>query len=212
MIRVLLADDHTLVREVLANSLRGAGDCVVVAQAGDGLAAIEQALAKRPDVAVVDLSMPRLNGVEVIRRLAHDLPRTRVLVVTMHEEDEYVVHAVRAGAAGYLVKHSPACELINAVRALAAGGVYFGADASKVLAEHIHHPSAFNEDPYGTLSPREREVFHLMVDGRTTKEIAHGLDISPKTAEHHRSHVLDKLCVRNSTEVVRYAQRKRLIQ
>ena len=211
MIRILLADDHTLVRESLAGALRAAGDCVIVAQAADGVEAIEQAIALRPDVAIVDLSMPRLNGVEVVRRLAHDLPRTRVLVLTMHEEEEYVVHVVRAGAAGYLVKHAATSELLSAVRALAAGGVYFGPYAAKVLAEQVHHPGTLNEDPYGTLSAREREVFHLVVEGLTTKEIARRLEISPKTAENHRGRVLDKLSVRNSAELVRYAQRKRLI-
>lgn len=211
MIRVLLADDHTLVRESLAAVLRAAGDCLIVAEASDGVSAIEKALELRPDVAIVDLSMPGLNGVEVVRRLGAELPRTRVLVLTMHEEEEYVVHVVRAGAAGYLVKHAATSELLQAVRSLAQGGVYFGPYAARVLAEQVHHPTQISDDPYGALSAREREVFHLIVEGLTTKEIAKRLDISPKTAENHRGRILDKLGARNSAELVRYASRKRLI-
>lgn len=211
MIRVLLADDHTLVRESLAAVLRASGDCLIVAEASDGVEAIDKALELRPDVAIVDLSMPRLNGIEVVRRLGAELPRTRVLVLTMHEEEEYVVHVVRAGAAGYLVKHAATSELLGAVRALAAGGVYFGPHASKVLAQQVHRPQAVSDDPYGALSSREREVFHLIVDGLTTKEIAKRLDISPKTAENHRGRILEKLGARNSAELVRYAAKKRLI-
>lgn len=211
MIRILLADDHTLVRESLAAVLRAAGDCIIVAEASDGVTAIEKALELRPDVAVVDLSMPGVNGVEVVRRLGTELPRTRVLVLTMHEEEEYVVHVVRAGAAGYLVKHAATSELLQAVRSLAMGGVYFGPYAARVLAEQVHHPTALSDDPYGALSAREREVFHLIVEGLTTKEIAKRLDISPKTAENHRGRILDKLGARNSAELVRYASKKRLI-
>ena len=132
MIRLLLADDHTVLRECLVTALRASGDCLVVAEAGDGINAIEQAHAVRPDVAIVDISMPRLNGIEVVRRLTTELPRTRVLVLTMHEEDEYVLQVVRAGASGYLIKHAATAELLEAIRAVAAGGVYFGPYATRV--------------------------------------------------------------------------------
>ena len=165
----------------------------------------------QPDIAVIDISMPRLNGVEVVRRLTAELPRTRVLVLTMHEEDEYVVQMVRAGASGYLVKHAASAELLNAIRAIAAGGVYFGPYATKILAGQLHRPQP-SEDPYGALSGREREVLHLVVDGLTIKEIAAKLAISAKAAENHRSRVLAKLGVRNSAELVRYAVRKRLVE
>jgi two-component system response regulator NreC len=212
MIRLLLADDHTIVRESLVAALRASGDCMVVAEAGDGITAIEQALALRPDVAIIDISMPRLSGIEVVRRLTAELPNTRVLVLTMHEEEEYVLHVVRAGAAGYLLKHAATSELLNAVRILAAGGVHFGPYAAKVLAEQIQQPQHLSDDPYGALTSREREVLHLVVDGLTTKEIARRLNISVKTAENHRGRILDKLDVRNSAELVRYAMRKRLVE
>jgi two-component system response regulator NreC len=211
MIRLLLADDHTMLRESMATALRASGDCTVVAEAGDGVAAIEQALLTRPDVAIVDISMPRLNGIEVVRRLTAELPRTRVLVLTMHEEEEYVLHVVRAGAAGYLLKHAATTELLKAVRELAAGGVHFGPYAAKVLADQIQQPQRMPADPYGELSAREREVLHLMADGLTTKEISKKLEISVKTAENHRGRVLAKLGLRNSAELVRYAMRKRLV-
>ena len=212
MIRILLADDHTVLRESLAAVLRTSNDCVVIGEASDGIEAIERAMALRPDVAVVDISMPRLSGIEVTRRIVTQLPRTRVLVLTMHEEEEYVLHMVRAGAAGYLVKRAATSELLAAVRTIAAGGVHFGAHAAKALAMQLQHPEALSEDPYGALSPREREVMHLVVEGLSTKEIARKLGITVKTAENHRCRILDKLDVRNSTELVRYAMRKHLVE
>jgi two-component system, NarL family, response regulator NreC len=212
MIRILLADDHTVLRECLVTTLRASGDCLVVAEAADGISAIEQAHAVRPDVAVVDISMPRLNGMEVVRRLTSELSRTRVIVLTMHEEEEYVLQVVRAGASGYLVKHAATAELLDAIRAVAGGGVYFGPYATQVLAEQLKQRQKPPEDPYGALSAREREVLHLVVDGLTIKEIAQRLEISTKTAENHRGRVLTKLGVRNSAELVRYAMRKRLVE
>lgn len=211
LIRVLIADDHTMVRESLVSVLNASGACQVVAEAADGVTAVEKALEFRPDVAIIDISMPRLNGVEVVRRLHAELPATRVLVLTMHEEEEYVVHAVRAGAAGYLLKDSAASELILAVRNLHAGRGHFGATAARVLAEQVHKPGADVDDPYGNLTAREREVFHLMVEGLSSKEIARKLVISTKTVENHRAHVLEKLKARNTADVVRYAMRKGLL-
>ena len=210
-LRVLIADDHTLVRESLVGLLQAAGDMQVVAQAADGIEAVEKALQTRPDVVVADLSMPRLNGIEVVRRLHEALPDTKILVLTMHQEEEYVLQAVRAGAAGYLVKDSAAAELLAAVRSLREGRGYFGPQASKTLADQLQHPERTLDDPYGRLTPREREVFHLMAEGLTTKEIARRLDISVKTAENHRARVLGKLDVRNTAELVRLALRKGLL-
>ena len=211
IVRVLIADDHTMVRESLVSVLQADGDVQVVAQAADGIEAIEKAEATRPDVVVADLSMPRLGGVEVVRRLREKLPGTRVLVLTMHQEDEYVLQAVRAGASGYLVKDSAAAELLTAVRSLHAGRSHFGPQASRALAEQVQHPERSAADPYGSLTAREREVLHLIAEGLTTKEIARKLDISVKTAENHRGRVLDKLDVRNTAELVRYALRKGLL-
>jgi DNA-binding NarL/FixJ family response regulator len=210
-VRVLIADDHTLVRESLVGLLQGDAGIVVVAQAADGLETVEKALATRPDVVITDLSMPRLGGLEVVRRLREALPGTKVLVLTMHKEDEYVLQAVRAGASGYLVKDSATAELLAAVRSLHAGRGYFGPQAAMTLAEQLQHPERTLDDPYGRLTSREREVFHLLAEGLTTKEIARRLDISVKTAENHRGRVLDKLDMRNTAELVRYALRKGLL-
>ena len=135
LLRVLIADDHTLVRESLVSLLQAGGDVQVVAQASSGVETVEKAIATRPDVVVTDLSMPGLGGIEVVRRLHEAVPETRVLVLTMHQEDEYVLQAVRAGASGYLVKDSAAAELVAAVRSLQAGRGYFGPQASRALAE-----------------------------------------------------------------------------
>ncbi|MGH9360754.1 MAG: response regulator [Thermoanaerobaculia bacterium] len=210
-VRVLVADDHTIVRQGLVSLLNESGECEVVAEAADGVEAVEKAHATRPEVAVLDLSMPRLSGLEVVRRLREELPGVRVLVLTVHEEEEYVLPIVRAGAAGYLVKDSAASELLAAVRALRAGRGYFGPQAAWVLAEQLQHPEGAPEDPYGALTPREREVFHLVVEGKTTKEIARSLGISLKTADNHRSRVLAKLGLHNTAELVRYAARKGLL-
>lgn len=211
MIRVLVADDHTLVRETLVAALDASGECRVVGQAADGIDAVEQCLRLQPDIAIVDISMPRLNGIEVVRRLRTDLPQMRILVLTMHQEEEYVLHMLRAGAAGYLRKDAAMAELIEAVRSLGAGGLHFGAHATRAMAMQMQQARPMPADPYRDLSPREREVFHLIADGLTTKEIASRLDIGVKTAENHRQRVFAKLDVRNAAELVRYAARHRLI-
>jgi DNA-binding NarL/FixJ family response regulator len=210
-VRVLVADDHTIVRKGLVSLLAESGECEVVAEASDGLEAVEKALATRPDVAILDLSMPRLSGLEAVRRIHEALPQTRALILTVHEEEEYILPLVRAGASGYLVKDSAVAELLAAVRALHAGHGYFGPQAARVLAEQYRHPERTPDDPYGTLSPREREVFHLVVDGSTTKEVARALGISVKTADNHRCRLMEKLGVHNTAELVRYAARRGLL-
>lgn len=210
-IRVLLCDDHTILREGLASLLATATDIQVVGQAADGIEAIELALKLRPQVVVTDISMPKLNGVEVVRRLGQQLPETRVLVLTMHTEEEYVLHLIRAGAAGYLLKDSAGTELLTAVRAIARGRGYFGTHAARVMAQQVQQPQSRLEDPYRDLTDREREVFHLVIEGLTTKEIARRLDIAVKTAENHRTRAMEKLDAKNVAELIRYAVRHRLM-
>jgi DNA-binding NarL/FixJ family response regulator len=210
-IRILVADDHTIVREGLVSLLTGDPQCEVVAQAADGAAAVEEARRTEPHVAVVDLGMPKLHGLDVVRRIRELSPRTRVLVLTMQDEEEYVLHAVRAGASGFLVKDTAASELLAAVKSLHAGQGYFGPHASRVLADQMRQPGDAPADPYGQLTPRERQVFHLVVDGQTTKEVASELGISVKTAENHRTRMMDKLGCHSVAEVVRYAAKKGLL-
>lgn len=210
-IRVLVADDHTVVRQGLVRLLSESGECEVVAEAGDGLEAVEQARVWQPHVAVVDLSMPRLSGLETVRRIRQAVPRTRVLVLTVHDEEEYILPAIEAGATGYLVKDSASDELLAAVNALHAGKGYFGPQASRALADRLHHPERAREDPYRDLTPREREVFHLVIEGCTTKEVATRLGIRVKTADNHRYRMMGKLGAHNTAELVRYAARRGLL-
>ena len=209
--RVVIADDHTLVRESLVAVLASSGTCTVVGQAADGHQALALCASLDPDVAIIDLSMPNLGGLEVVRRLKDAAPRTRALVLTMHEDQEYLLQAVRAGATGFLLKDSPTSELIEAVRGVAMGRGHFSPRAASILAAQVHHPERDIEDPYGSLTARERDVFHLLVEGLTTKEIARRLGISAKTAENHRARVLQKLEARNVADVVRYAVRHGLM-
>ena len=211
-IRILLADDHAIVRDGLVALLEADDSYQVIAQAADGIEAVEKALECRPRVAVIDLSMPRLNGLEVVRRIHQALPETRILVLTHHDEQEYVLPLVRAGAHGYLVKDAAGEELRKAVSALVAGQSYFGPQAASALAEAQRRPPGEqDEDPYGRLTPREREVMHLVCEGMSTKEVARTLDIGVKTAENHRSRILEKLGLSNTAELVRYAARRGLI-
>ena len=210
-IRVIVADDHTILREGVVALLSSDAVVQVVAQTNDGPTTLEQTIALRPDVLVIDISLPYMGGIEVLRRLRQDSPRTRSLVLTMHEEEEYVVHAVHAGAYGFLLKDSASRELLSAVRDLAAGRKHFGTHAAHVLAQQMTRPSVPMDDPYRDLTLREREIFHLIIEGLTTKEVAKRLDISVRTAENHRNHVLSKLEVRNTAGLIRYAARYRLL-
>lgn len=210
-VRIVVADDHRIVREGIVRILGDADFCEVVAQAADGVEAVERALELKPDIVVMDLTMPRLNGLDAVRRIREALPHTRILVLTVHEDEEYVVPIVRAGASGYLVKDSASSELTDAVAALASGETYFGRQAATVLAEQYQRPARITSDPYGALTDREREVFHLVVEGKTSKEIAAVMGIAVKTADNHRSNMMNKLGVHNTAEVVRYAARKGLL-
>ena len=174
-LRVLIADDHTLVRESLVSVLETAGACTVVAQASNGLEALALAAEHDPDVAIIDISMPNLGGLEVVRRLQVESPRTRVLVLTMHEDQEYLLHAVRAGATGFMLKDSPTAELVAAVRNVGEGRGHFSPEATRILAEQLHRPKQAMDDPYGSLTPREREVLAGMSRGHTAKEAAKAL-------------------------------------
>lgn len=210
-IRVVIADDHTLVRESLVSVLNGSGQFDVIGQAADGIEALRLAVAMDPDVAIVDISMPHLGGLEVVRRLQTEAPRTRTLVLTMHEDQEYLLQAVRAGASGFLLKDSAMAELISAVANIAQGRAHFSPQATAVLATQLQHPHRDIDDPYRNLTSREREVFHLIIEGQSTKEIARRLGISAKTAENHRARVLAKLEARNTADVIRYAVRRGLL-
>lgn len=210
-IRLLVADDHTIVREGLVSMLEETGECEVVAQAADGAQALELAHRTRPHVVVTDLSMPRLSGLEVVTRLRKELPGTRTLVLTVHEEDEYIIPLIRAGANGFLNKDTSVAELMTAIKAIHAGQSWLGERAVRAVAHQAQRSHDAGLDPYSTLTARERETFQLVVEGKTTREIAAVLGIGVKTAENHRARMMEKLGVRNSADVVRFAARKGLL-
>jgi len=211
-VRVLVADDHTIVRQGLVGILKASEEVEVVAEASDGNEAVEKALKTKPDVAVLDVSMPRLSGIEAARRIHEALPTTRLLVLTMHDDEEYILKMVRAGASGYLLKDGAASELLAGIRALKAGKTYFGPHATKALADAFTRASpAEPADPYERLTDREREVFQLVVEGKTNPEIGEVLFISAKTVDNHRTRLMEKLGLHSTAELVRYAARHKLL-
>jgi len=215
VIRVLLADDHTIVREGVRLCLEAMGDIAVVAEAGDGQEAVSLASQLRPDVAVVDLTMPRLNGVEAIRQIKRDTPAVEVVVLSVHDSEAYVVQALRAGAAGYVLKRNAATELAAAIRAAHSGQAYLHpAVARRVIDDYLSRIPASSDavEPHERLSPREREVLQLAAEGHTTKAIAGLLCLSTKTVEHHRASIMAKLGLRGQTELVKYAIRAGLVE
>ena len=216
-IRVLLADDHTIVRQGVRSLLEalGRGDIEVVAEADDGQAAVTLACQLRPDVAVIDLTMPRLNGVEAIRQIRRDAPEVEVVVLSVHDSEAYVVQALRAGAAGYVLKRNAATELVAAIQAAHAGQAYLHPSiARRVIDDYLSRIRSDEEvsEPHERLTPREREVLQLAAEGHTTRAIAGLLCLSTKTVEHHRASLMTKLGLRGQTELVKYAIRAGLVE
>ena len=212
VIRVLLADDHTIVRQGLRALLQTQPDLLVVAEAADGMAAVAAAVAHRPDVAVLDLTMPLLDGIGATEQIQRLAPDTRVLILSMHEDPAYVRPAVRAGADGFLVKGSGLGDLVAAIRAVAAGQAFFSPAVAAVLLDQVR---ARRDAPTGEadnhLTHREREVLVLVAQGRSSPEIALDLGISVKTVEGHRGKIMQKLAIHEVASLVRYAVRNGFI-
>lgn len=213
-IRVLLGDDHTVLRQGLRRILEDQREWRIVAEAGDGREAVRQAIELTPDVAVLDIGMPLLNGIEATRQIVRRAPSVRILILSMHSDQAYVTQAVQAGARGYLLKDSAGAELIEAIRAVAAGKTFFSPTVAQVVFDDYVRSLTDRgiTDRYDALSEREREVLQLVAEGRSSKEIADVLSISPATVETHRTHVLQKLGLRNTAEVVRFAARRGIVQ
>ena len=210
MIRVLLADDHTIVRDGFKRLVEEAGDMQVVAEAADGREAIKLAHQSLPDVAVVDLSMPGVDGLEVISQLAHYYPKLPIIVLTMHKEEQYVTRALSAGAMGYITKQAAAQNLIAAIRSVLAGERYLGEYAARSLADRVARKS--ETSPVETLSNREIQVLSQLASGKTNKEIADIYGISVKTVDTYRSRIFQKLELRNIAELTRFAIKHGLIE
>ncbi|MFZ5587153.1 MAG: response regulator [Thermodesulfobacteriota bacterium] len=211
MIRVLLADDHSIVRAGLRRLIEDAGDMEVVVEASDGRQAIALALKERPDVAVVDLSMPGLDGLEVISRLHQQMPGLPVLVLTMHEEEQYVVRSLAAGAKGYMTKRSAPEQLVGAIRKVQAGGRYLSAEVAEALAMRVARGGGASSS-LESLSNREVQVLRALAMGRTNREIAEAYNLSVKTVDTYRFRLLKKLNLRNNAELSRYAMQHGLIE
>jgi two-component system invasion response regulator UvrY len=211
MIKVLLADDHGIVRAGLRRIVEDSADMEVVAEAADGKEAIRQVRKQAPDVVVVDISMPGMDGLEVISQLRVYNPQLPIIVLTMHEEEQYVVRAIEAGAMGYITKRSAPEQLVEAIRKVHAGGRYLTDEAVELLALRVARgaPTGF---PLDTLSMRELQVLRRLALGHTNREIAESYHISIKTVDTYRSRLLKKLNLRNNAELSRFAMQNRLIE
>jgi DNA-binding NarL/FixJ family response regulator len=212
-IRILLADDHNVMRAGLKLLLESHSGFKVVSEASDGHQAVEKAIAARPDVAVLDIAMPNLSGIEAAQRISTQLPQTAIIILSMHSDEGYVLRALKAGARGYLLKDSAESDLIQAIKVVSDGKAFFSPEISKVLAEdyvrEINVRGA--EDSYDLLTPREREILQLLVEGRSNKDIAGQLNLSLYTVETHRKNLQTKLNLHSFPELILYAVRKGII-
>jgi DNA-binding NarL/FixJ family response regulator len=206
--RILLADDHTIVRQGLRAILEREG-YEVVGEAADGREAITYAEKFRPDVAVLDISMPLLNGIDAAREVAKVSPRTKTILLTMYTEDHYVLESLRAGVTGYVLKMRAALALVQAIQAVMKGEIYLSPGISRAVVQAFLSKTDIPEDP---LTTREREVLQLVAEGKTTKEIAAQLGISAKTADSHRTNIMEKLDIHDTAGLVRYAIKRGIIR
>jgi len=209
---IVLADDHPVVRQGLRALLEAETDFRLIGEAGDGLEAVQLAERLCPNVLVLDLMMPGLNGLEVARRVSQRTPQTRIVILSMYASEAYVLEAMKNGAAGYVLKDSTAADLVKAIREVAAGRRYLSSPLSERAIEvYIESAKATTLDLYDTLTTREREVFQMVMEGRTNAEIAARLMISPRTVETHRANLTRKLGLRTQTELIRYALRRGIL-
>ena len=211
-LRILLADDHTMVRQGLRKVLEERPEWQVVAEAGDGHEAVRLAELHKPNVAVLDVAMPLLNGIEATRRIAKRVPHTRILVLSMYSDEAYVTQMMKAGATGYLLKDSAGVDLLEAVQAVAQGKSYFSPAVARLMLDDYARQRGTDDDRYESLSDREREIFQLIAEGKVNKEIATLLFISLSTVETHRARIMEKLDLHSAAEIVLYAVRRGVIR
>jgi DNA-binding NarL/FixJ family response regulator len=213
-VRILLADDHTLVRQGLRKLLEERPDWEVIAEAGDGREAVRLAEQLKPDVAILDVAMPLLNGIEATRQITKRVPGTHVLVLSMHADEAYVTQILQAGATGYLLKDSADVDLLKAVAEAAHGRSFFSPAIARVMLDDYVRQLADKgvTDRYEALSAREREIFQLIAEAKTNNEIAGLLSVSPSTVETHRAHIMEKLDLHSAAEIVLYAVRRGVIR
>lgn len=212
-IRILLAEDHQIVRDGLRMLLQSEPDFVIVAEAENGREAVTRAKESQPDLAILDISMPDLSGLEATRLIKAELPQTQVLILTMHESDEYFFRALQAGASGYVLKKAATQDLIAAARAVARGEAFlYPSVAKKLIGDYVRRIQPGTEEGgYTSLSDREREVLMLLAQGLSNREIADRLVISQSTLQTHRSHILEKLGLRTTADLIKYAVKHGLV-
>jgi two-component system response regulator NreC len=213
-IHVLIVDDHTILRAGLRMLLNAHPDIEVVGEASDGNQAVVSAQRLQPDVILMDIAMPECNGIEATRQIKRLTPETRVLVLTMHENEEYLFQMLRAGASGYILKEAADTELINAIRIVYSGRFYLSPSAQSIMVgDYLQRVRTGEErDSYSALTEREREILKLVAEGYTNNQIAERLTISPKTVDTHRTHIMDKLNLHSRAELVKYAIRRGLLE
>lgn len=215
-IRVLIADDHTIVRQGIRVLLQAEPDLDVVGEAEDGRQAVQLARDLQPDVVVMDLSMPGMDGMEATRVIKHTVPQVQILALTMHESDEYFFRVLQAGALGYVLKRAAAGDLLHAVRAVARGEVFlYPSVAKKLVMDYVRRAETPEEneakDIYAALTAREREILTLLAEGLSNREIADRLTLSLSTVQTHYAHIMEKLKLQNRAELIKYAIRHGLI-
>ena len=209
MTRLVIADDHTIVREGLKQVLAAAGDLTVIAEAQNGAEVMQRVRELDFDVLLLDMSMPGKSGIELIKQVHHEKPKLRIMVLSMHEEEQYAVRALKAGAAGYLTKESASDLLVTAIRKVAAGGAYI---TSTVAEQFALGAMADATGPrHATLSDREYQVFEMLVAGKSITDIADRLNLSVKTVSTHKAHIMQKMNMTNNAELVRYAINHNLV-
>jgi DNA-binding NarL/FixJ family response regulator len=209
-VSVMLADDHAVVRDGLRALLEGGNDLQVVGVAGNGREAVAEALRLRPDIVIMDIAMPELDGVEATRRIVERCPETRVLILSMYLSAEHIYRALQAGAQGYVLKESAGEEVVDAIRALRAGKRYLSHRITETVIDDYLREGT-NVSPLDSLSLRERDVLQLVVEGRTNAAIAQALSLSPKTVETYRARIMKKLKVKDTVELVKFSMRHGLI-
>jgi len=213
MIRIILADDHAVMRRGLRLVLEAQGDFQVIGEASDGREAVVQAETLDPDIAVLDITMPNMNGIEAARQISSKLPRVSIVVLSMHADEGYVLRALKAGARGYLLKESPEADFIQAIRTVSAGKAFFSPTVSRMLVEdYVRQLQDKNlDDSSELLTQRERELLQLIAEGKSNKDIANMLNLSVYTVETHRGNMMEKLNLHSVPELILYAVRKGVI-
>jgi len=212
VISVLIADDHGIVREGIRRTLEAEENVSICGEATDGREVLELVRKHEPDLVILDITMPRLGGLETLERIRSSHPDVKVILLSVHGDPPFIESAVALGADGYLLKNGRASEVVEALRAVTKGGSYFSPSVAKEIVDQLRTPRKASHEPFSLLSTREREVLRLIADGLSAKEIAAELGISTKTVEAHRTSLMRKLGARKATELVRYALRHGLIE